>query len=74
MSDLDLDYVCSDACPEACPHCRPVDYEKLARKRDAEERRLAGGPGRPAWWQGLGLDPSSIAGGGRVTRPKSIEY
>jgi len=70
----DLDQVCTDACLPSCRYCRPVDYDKLARQRDAEQRRLTGGPGRPAWWQGLGLDPAAIAGGGRVTRPKSVEY
>ena len=70
----DLDQVCTDACLPSCPVCRPVDYDKLARQRDAEQRRLTGGPGRPAWWQGLGLNPDSIAAGGRVTRPKSVQY
>ena len=71
----DVDYVCTDACPDTCEHCRPVDYDRLALKRAAEQRRMHGGPGRPAWYEGGGMDPAAVSSrGGRVTPSGMSEY
>lgn len=59
--------VCTDRCPEDCPHCRPVDYERLRRidERVNGKRYRYGesydpaSPGRPPWWVGIGMDPDS---------------
>ena len=67
MSEVSGFVVCDDTCTDACPNCAPVNYQPLAASREATRRRRAGGSGRPEWWQGLGLDPDCIRGGGRTT-------
>ena len=66
--------VCDDTrC--VCGGCRVVDYERLARQRAAERRRLLGGPGRPGVFEGCTVDPEARpAVGGSVTSAGVVEY
>lgn len=68
-ADVCDDRVCN------CGTCKPVDYARLRRRRDAQIRRENGGPGRPPWWHGLGLDPDTrSARAGRITPSSMAEY
>jgi len=52
-----------------------VNYERLARQRAAERRRLLGGPGRPGVFEGCTVDPEARpAVGGSVTSAGLADY